>query len=146
AIAGFFQSRASLVAENLCLRQQLLVHQRRHPRPWLRDADRRFWILASRWFSGWRGTLLVAGPETVLGSHRKGWKTYWRWTSRAPANGGRRPIPDEPQLFIRRPAPENVLWAQRRIQAELMRLGFKVSARPVAKYMRPPDDRGPSPD
>jgi hypothetical protein len=32
ALAEFFKSRASLVAENLCLRQQLLVLQRRHPR------------------------------------------------------------------------------------------------------------------
>jgi hypothetical protein len=55
AIAGFFGSRASLVAENLCLRQQLRVLQRRRPRPRLTDADRRFWILASRWFCGWRG-------------------------------------------------------------------------------------------
>jgi putative transposase len=145
AIAGFFMSRASLVAENLCLRQQLLVHQRRHPRPRLRDADRRFWILASRWFSNWRGTLLVVKPETVLAWHRKGWKAYWRWRSRAPAGSGRRPIRDELRLLIRRMASENTLWGQRRIQAELARLGFKVSARTVAKYMRRPHDQGPSP-
>ena len=30
-----------LVAENLCLRQQLLVLQRRHPQPRLRNADQR---------------------------------------------------------------------------------------------------------
>jgi hypothetical protein len=30
----------------------------------------------------------------------------------------------------------NRLWGQRRIQAELARLGFKVSARTVAKYMQ----------
>src|SRR5215467_7463119 len=33
----------------------------------------------------------------------------------------------------------------KRIQAELARLGFKVSARTVAKYMRPHRNRGPSP-
>lgn len=144
ALAGFLMSRASLVAENLCLRQQLLVHQRRHARPRLRDADRRFWILASRWFWGWRGALLIVKPETVLGLHRKGWKAYWRWRSRAPANGGRRPIRDELRMLIRRMASENVLWGQRRVQAELARLGFKVSARTVAKYMRRPHDGGPS--
>ncbi len=145
AIAGFFASRASLVAENLCLRHQLIVYQRRHPRPRLRDTDRRFWILASRWFSGWRGTLLIVRPETVLGWHRKGWKAYWRWRSRAPVNSGRPQIRDELKLLIRRMATENILWGQRRIQAELTRLGFKVSARSVAKYMRLPHDRGPSP-
>jgi hypothetical protein len=66
ALAEFFESRASLVAGNLCLRQQLLILQRRHPRPRLTDADRRFWILASRWFCGWRGTLLIVRPATVL--------------------------------------------------------------------------------
>ena len=51
AIAAIFRPKALLIAENLCLRQQLVVLQRRHRRPRLSDADRRFWILASRWFS-----------------------------------------------------------------------------------------------
>jgi hypothetical protein len=53
-----FRPRGRLIAENLCLRQQLLVLQRRHPQPRLVNADRRFWIIASRWFSSWRGSLL----------------------------------------------------------------------------------------
>ena len=136
AFAGFFGSRASLVAENLCLRQQLLVLQRRHPRPRLTDADRRFWILACRWLRGWRGSLVIVKPETVLGWHRRGWKAHWRWRSRAMGGHGRRPIGSELRSLIRRMALENHLWGQRRIQAELARLGFTVSARTVAKYMR----------
>ena len=42
-------------------------------------------------------------------------------------------------------ALENRFWGQRRIQAELARLGFKVSARTIAKYMRRPYGRKPSP-
>jgi len=42
-------------------------------------------------------------------------------------------------------AAENRLWGQRRIQAELARLGFQVSARSVAKYMRRPWHGEPSP-
>ena len=60
-----FTPKALLIAENLCLRQQLVVLQRRHPRPRLSDTDRRFWILASRWFSDWRNPLLIVKPETV---------------------------------------------------------------------------------
>ena len=71
AIAALFTRKALLVAENMCLRQQLLVLQRGRSRPLLDDADRRFWILASRWFPGWRESLLVVKPETVLGWHRK---------------------------------------------------------------------------
>ena len=42
-------------------------------------------------------------------------------------------------------ASENRVWGQRRIQAELVRLGFKVSARTVAKYMHRPGGGEPSP-
>jgi hypothetical protein len=42
-------------------------------------------------------------------------------------------------------ASENRYWGQRRIQAELVRLGFKVCARTVAKYMRGPYAGRPSP-
>jgi hypothetical protein len=45
AIAAIFGPRVLLVAENLCLRQQLLMLQRRHPRPRLGDADQCFWSL-----------------------------------------------------------------------------------------------------
>jgi hypothetical protein len=48
AISAAFRPRVLLIAENLCLRQQLLVLHRRHPQPRLRNADRRFWIIASR--------------------------------------------------------------------------------------------------
>ncbi len=145
AIATFFKPKSLLVAENLCLRQQLLVLQRGRPRPQLDDSDRRFWILACRWFSGWRESLLIVNPETVLGWHRKGWRAYWRWRSRPRSIGGRRRIPLELRALIRRMASENRLWGQRRIQAELTRLGFRVSARTVAKYMRRPYDGVPSP-
>ena len=45
ALAAIFKSKSRLVAENLCLRQQLVVLKRRQARPRLRDADRRFWVL-----------------------------------------------------------------------------------------------------
>ena len=65
-IAAGFRARASLVAENICLRQQLLVLRRRQPRPRIRDVDRLFWVLACRWFAGWQTSLLIVEPVTVL--------------------------------------------------------------------------------
>jgi hypothetical protein len=73
-ISAALKPKGLLVAENLCLRQQLLVLQRRHPQPRLRNADRRFWICASRWFTDWRNSLLIVKPETVLRWHRQGWR------------------------------------------------------------------------
>jgi transposase InsO family protein len=133
-----------LITENACLRQQLVILKRRQNRPSLRNADRRFWILASRWFHRWRETLLVVQPETVLRWHRKGWKAYWISRSRR-RPGGRQRIPLDVRDLIRRMARENPLWGQQRIQAELAELGFTVCARTVAKYIRRPWSGQPSP-
>ena len=93
-ISAALKPKGLLVAENLCLRQQLLVLQRRHPQPRLRNADRQFWICASRWFAGWRNSLLIVKPETVLRWHRRGWRAYWsRRSNRKRRRIGRRPIP-----------------------------------------------------
>ena len=104
ATAAVFKSKASLVAENLCLRQQFLVLQRNRSRPRLRNSDRRFWILACRWFTHWRKSLLIVKPETVLGWHRKGWKVYWRKRSRRRGKVGRHRISAELRALIRRMA------------------------------------------
>jgi putative transposase len=78
-----------------------------------------------------------------VGTGRAG-RPNWRWRSRARGDRGRRPIGCELRSLIRRMALENHRWSQRRIQAELARLGFTVSARTVAKYMRWAHVAGPS--
>jgi hypothetical protein len=50
AIAAAVRPKMLLIADNLCLRQQLLVLKRHKTRPRLKDADRRFWVVACRWF------------------------------------------------------------------------------------------------
>jgi putative transposase len=111
-IGALFKPKALLIAENLCLRQQLAVLQRLHPRPRLSEADRRFWILASRWFSDWRNPLLIVKPETSSGLAPRGLE-------------GVLAIRGELQALIGRMAAENRLRGQKRIQAELARLGFR---------------------
>jgi hypothetical protein len=144
AFTAIFKAKARLIAENLCLRQQLVVLKRRQARPLLRDADRRFWIFACQLFSGWYRSLIIVRPDTVVSWHHKGWKAYWRWRSQR-LTIGRRRIELELRELIRRIAHENPLWGQRRIQAELARLGFEVCARTVARYMRLPYIGTPSP-
>ena len=143
AFKTIFKFLARLVAENLCLRQQLIVLKRRQVK--VADEDRRFWVLACRWFSGWRQSLIVVRPDTVVSWHRKGWRAYWRWRSCRPSGTGRRKIDPELRELIRRMARENPLWGQRRIQAELAHLGFRVCARTVARYTRRPYSGTPSP-
>ena len=100
AFAAAVQPKALLIADNLCLRQQLVILQRPMPRSRLEDADRRLWILACRWFSGWRTSLLLVKPETVLRWHRQGWRTYWRRRSCRIERPGRRPIAPELRTLI----------------------------------------------
>jgi hypothetical protein len=51
AFLAAFRPRASLVAENLLLRQQLAILCRATPRPRLRPIDRAFWVTASELWS-----------------------------------------------------------------------------------------------
>jgi hypothetical protein len=60
------QSRAALAAENLALRQQVAVLQRSVKRPRVHRRDRIFWVWLSRLWRGWRSSLLVVQPETVI--------------------------------------------------------------------------------
>ena len=42
-------------------------------------ADRLFWVVLSRLWSGWREILVIVKPETVIGWHRKGAVTVTGW-------------------------------------------------------------------
>ena len=77
-----FLSRAALHLENLALRQQLAALDRKGARPSLRMADRLFWVVLSRLWSGWREILVIVKPETVIGWHRKGFRRFWTRKSR----------------------------------------------------------------
>jgi hypothetical protein len=97
--------RANLVAENLALRQQLIVLQRRSPRPWLKDRDRVFWLWLARSWDGWWKSLIVVRPATVVRWHRQGFKYYWAWKSRH--KGGRPAIDPEIRDLIRKMSRAN---------------------------------------
>src|SRR5579864_9024607 len=72
AILRLFRARQRLVLENLVLRQQLTTLKRRHPRPRLSAFDKLFWVLARKFWSGWRQVLMIVSPETVVRWHRSG--------------------------------------------------------------------------
>ena len=92
ALGSAFKPRASLVAENLALRQQLATLRREVPRPHLRLVDRAFWVLLSRIWSRWTEVLAIVQPATVIAWHRRGFARFWTWKSR---RVGRPPLSDE---------------------------------------------------
>ncbi|PYT30175.1 MAG: hypothetical protein DMG57_09105 [Acidobacteria bacterium] len=58
-----------------------------------------------------------------------------RWRSRP--HGGRPKISEEIRALIRRMAEENSEWGAPKIHGELLKLGFEVSERTVARYLSP---------
>ena len=107
---------------------------RKGARPPLRMADRLFWVVLSRLWSGWREILVIVKPETVIGWHRKGFRRFWTRKSRR-GKPGRPPVSSEFRGLIRRMSRENPLWGAPRIHGELRMLGFEVSEAAVSKYM-----------
>ena len=71
--------RTALAAENLALRQQLAVLNRKIHRPQLRRRDRFFWVILSQIWKNWQEVLINVKPETVIKWHRQGFRLYWRW-------------------------------------------------------------------
>ena len=134
AVRVFFRGRAEASLEVLALRQQVAVLKRKRPRPTLTRLDRVFWITLWHLWPRWADVLLIVKPETVVRWHRAGFRLYWRWRSRR--RGGRPPITEETQTLIRRLATENPTWGAPRIHGELLKLGFDVSERSVARYLR----------
>ena len=57
---------ATLAAENLALRQQLIVLHRSVKRPKLRNRDRIFWILLSRLWKQWQLKGLFNGDAVLF--------------------------------------------------------------------------------
>lgn len=137
--AAIFKDRADLVAENVALRHQLSCLVHRGPRARLRPVDRVFWVLLSRYWSGWKKSLVMVKPATVVAWHRKGFKLFWRWKSRK-RGVGRPEISVEVRRLIIEMAEMNVSWGAPRIHGELLKLGIKVSEITVSRYMptRPP--------
>src|SRR5512140_2066082 len=133
-LASPFKSKRRLEAENVALRQQLIVLRRKvHGRVRLTNYDRWFFIQLYRWFPSILQVITVVRPETLVRWHRAGFRCYWRWKS--PSFGGRPQIDTELRALIRRMSIENPLWGAPRIHGELLKLGFEVAQSSVAKYM-----------
>ena len=134
ALRVFVRSRSDTALEVLALRQQVAVLKRQRPRPTVTRLDRFLWTTLRHLWPRWSDVLLIVKPDTVVRWHRAGFRLSWRWRSRQ--RGGRPRISEEIRTLIRRLAAENADWGAPRIHGELLKLGFAVSERSVARYLR----------
>ena len=125
------RGRAAMQADIFALRHQLTVLQRdQKPKRFaLYRSDRCLWVWLSRLWSGWRNSLIIVKPETVIGWHRQGFRWYWTWKIRH-GRSGRPRVPKETRDLIRTMSRENPTWGAPRIHSELMKLDIKISESP----------------
>jgi putative transposase len=129
-----FGGQRQLALENRALRQQLAVYKRTVTRPRLRKIDRIFWVGLARVWAGWRRSLVIVTPETVLRWQRRRFREYWTKLSGRPT-GGRPPVNAEIRALTARMAAANPLWGAPRIHGELLKLGLDVAERTVSRLM-----------
>ncbi len=136
-VASSFRTRAALQAEILALRHQLAVFQKNAP-PRLRfqRSDRLLWVLLSRWWPGWRHSLHIVRPDTVIAWHRRAFA--WYWTRKSRRRPGRPNVAAEIRDLIRNMSQANPLWGAPRMHGELSKLGIEVAQSTVAKYLYRP--------
>ena len=110
-VASSFRTRAALQAEILALRHQLAVFQKNaSPRLRLQPSDRLLWILLSRWWPGWRHSLHIVRPDTVIAWHRRAFA--WYWTRKSLRRPGRPNVAADTRHLIRDMSQANPLRCQ----------------------------------
>ncbi len=126
------QAEAERDLELLALRHEVAILRRNVKRPDLLPTDRLLLAALGRRLPVGR---LLFTPATVLRWHRELVRRRWSAFGRRP-RPGRPPIPEEVRSLIVRMGGENPRWGERRIQGELLKLGYRVSNSTVRQVLR----------
>jgi putative transposase len=129
-----FGAHRQLAIENLALRHQLSVYKRTRTRPKLCTTDRLFWVGLARVWAGWRQSLVIVTPDTVLRWQRRRFREHWATLSGRPIVG-RPPVNADIMALVRKMAAANPLWGAPRIHGELLKLGIEIAERTVSRLI-----------